>query len=175
MAFRKCRGYEFSVSNLIYVETTIPSFYTEKRTEIAVAARRNWTREWWTKAEPGRRLVTSAVVFEELERIPDAARRAESLALVGSLEQLDFTEEIAEIADVYVHHKLMPAEAMGDADHLALASFYSCDMLVTWNCRHLANANKAGHIRRVNALLGFRTPMLVTPLELLERNYESES
>lgn len=164
-----------SVSNLVYVETTIPSFYTERRTDIGVAARRNWTREWWAKPEAGRRLVTSAVVFEELERIPDAVRRAESLALVGSLEQLDFTEEIAEIADVYVHHKLMPAEAMGDADHLALASFYSCDMLVTWNCRHLANANKAGHIRRVNALLGFRTPMLVTPLELLERNYESES
>jgi hypothetical protein len=47
-------------------------------------------------------------------------------------------------------------------------------MLVTWNCRHLANANKAGHIRRVNALLGFRTPMLVTPIELLEKDYESE-
>jgi hypothetical protein len=49
---------------------------------------------------------------------------------------------------------------------LALASFYNCDMLVTWNCRHLANANKSGHIRRVNALLGLRTPMLVTPLQL---------
>jgi predicted nucleic acid-binding protein len=162
------------VSALIYVETTIPSFYTETRTSIDIAARRTWTREWWAKNEPGRRLVTSAVVFEELERIPDAARRAESIALVRPLEQLDFTEEIAEIADVYIHHKLMPTEALGDADHLALASFYNCDMLVTWNCRHLANANKAGHIRRINALLGFRTPMLVTPLELLEKNYESE-
>jgi hypothetical protein len=114
------------------------------------------------------------VVFDEPEGIPDPARREESLALVRSLEQLEYTEEIAEIADVYVHHKLMPAEAMGDADHLAPASFYNCDMLVTWNCRHLANANKAGHIRRVNALLGFRTPMLVTPLELLEKNYESK-
>ena len=59
--------------------------------------------------------------------------------------------------------------ALGDADHLALASFYACDMLVTWNCRHLANANKTGHIRRVNALLGLRSPMLITPLELLEQ------
>jgi len=69
----------------------------------------------------------------------------------------------------------VPAEALGDADHLALASFYNCDMLVTWNCRHLANANKAGHIRRVNALLGLRTPLLVTPLELLEQDYENET
>jgi predicted nucleic acid-binding protein len=166
---------EVSDPSLIYVETTIPSFHTERRTAIGVQARRNWTREWWTKPKPNQRLVTSVVVFEELEKIPDAARRAESIALVRPLEQLNFTEEIAEIADVYIHHKLMPSEATGDADHLALASFYNCDMLVTWNCRHLANAHKAGHIRRVNALLGFRTPLLVTPLELLEKDYERET
>jgi len=124
---------------------------------------------------PDQQLVTSAVVIEELERIPDAARREESLAQIRPLEQLNYTAEVAEIAEVYIRHKLMPAEVTGDADHLALASFYNCDMLVTWNCRHLANANKAGHIRRVNALLGLRTPMLVTPLELLEKDYEDES
>jgi hypothetical protein len=48
-------------------------------------------------------------------------------------------------------------------------------MLLTWNCRHLANANKTGHIRRVNALPGLRMPMLVTPLELLEKDDEVES
>ena len=46
------------------------------------------------------------------------------------------------------------------------------DFLLTWNCRHLANANKFGHIRRVNALLGFFVPTMATPLERLG---ESES
>jgi predicted nucleic acid-binding protein len=132
-----------------------------------------WTRQWWANPMPDQRLVTSAVVFEELEHIPDIARRERSLALIRGLEQLNYTVEIAEIEEVYVSHKLMPAEATGDADHLALASFYNCDMLVTWNCRHLANANKAGHIRRVNALLGLRTPMLVTPLQLLEKDHKT--
>jgi predicted nucleic acid-binding protein len=143
------------VSTLIYVETTIPSFYSETRTDIGVLARRGWTHQWWANRKPDQQLVTSVVVFEELERIPDADRREKSLALVHPLEQLDYTLEIAEIAEVYVRHKLMPAEATGDADHLALASFYNCDMLVTWNCRHLANANKTGHLRRVNAFWGF--------------------
>jgi hypothetical protein len=163
------------MSTLIYVETTIPSFYTERRAGIDIKARRDWTREWWDNPRPDQRLVTSAVVFEELGKIPDAARRDESIALVRRLEELDYTAEVAEIAAVYLQHKLMPAGAIGDADHLALASFYNCDMLVTWNCKHLANANKLGHIRRVNALLGLRTPLLVTPLELLEKDYESET
>ena len=163
------------MSALIYVETTIPSFYTEKRKGVEIEARRKWTREWWMKPKPGQRLVTSAVVLEELERIPDPSRRDESVALLRELEELDYVAEIEEIAAVYLQHKLMPAEALGDADHLALASFYNCDILVTWNCKHLANANKTGHIRRVNALLGLRTPLLVTPLELLEKDYESET
>ncbi len=64
-------------------------------------------------------------------------------------------------------HKLMPSDPGGDALHLALASYHKCDFLATWNCRHLANANKFGHVRRVNTLLGLYVPALVTPLELL--------
>ena len=77
--------------------------------------------------------------------------------------------------EVYFGHKLMPREARGDADHLALASFHHCDLLVTWNRKHLANANKFGHIHRVNALLGLRRPALVAPLQLLEQDDESET
>ena len=61
----------------------------------------------------------------------------------------------------------MPADIGGDALHLALASYHECDFLLTWNCRHLANANKFGHVRRINTLLGLHIPALVTPLELL--------
>ncbi len=62
---------------------------------------------------------------------------------------------------------VMPADPAGDALHLALASYHKCDFLVTWNCQHLANANKFGHIRLVNGMLGLFVPALVTPLELL--------
>lgn len=80
---------------------------------------------------------------------------------------LAITPAIAEIVEAYVQHHLMPADPTGDALHLALASFHKCDFLVTWNCRHLANANKFGHIRRVNQLLDLYVPVLATPLELL--------
>lgn len=74
---------------------------------------------------------------------------------------------VVEIVEAYIRHKVMPGDPRGDALHLALASFYKCDFLATWNCLHLANANKFAHIRRVNALLGLFVPALVTPLQLL--------
>ena len=67
----------------------------------------------------------------------------------------------------------LPARASEDADHVAYAAVNEVDFLVTWNCQHIANANKFGHIRRVNTLLGLFVPALVTPLELLGVDHES--
>ena len=69
----------------------------------------------------------------------------------------------------------MPADPGGDALHLALASYHKCDFLVTWNCQHLANANKFGHIRRVNAMLGLFVPALVTPLAQRVRRHVQQA
>lgn len=151
----------------VYVETTIPSFYFEKRSQPEMVARRKWTRIWWEKAVVEHELVTSEAVLDELAR-GDFEGRDSCLALVDSLPLLSVQPPIAEIVEAYVAHHLMPRDPAGDALHLALASFHRCDFLVTWNCRHLANANKFDHLRRVNGILGLFVPSLVTPLELLE-------
>lgn len=64
----------------------------------------------------------------------------------------------------------MPRDAAGDALHLALASHYAMDVLLTWNCKHLANPNKFDHIDRGNAELGLRSPLLTTPLNYLSED-----
>ena len=61
----------------------------------------------------------------------------------------------------------MPNDPQGDALHLAIASYYKMDIWLTWNCRHLANANKFNPIRRVNYEMGLPTPILATPLNYL--------
>ena len=62
-----------------------------------------------------------------------------------------------------ISHQFMPADPAGDALHLALASVHKCDFLLTWNCRHLANANKFAQIRSVKGRLGLFAPTLTTP------------
>jgi hypothetical protein len=62
---------------------------------------------------------------------------------------------------------IMPQEPQGDAFHLAIASFYRVDILLTWNCTHLANPNKFDFITRINRELGLTTPELKTPHDYL--------
>jgi hypothetical protein len=149
-----------------YVETTIPSFYHEARTTPDIIARREWTRQWWADAPARYELVTSPAVLDELASGPPERSR-EWLAFVRELPLLPVEEAIGEIIQAYLRHRVMPTDPTGDALHLALASYHKCDFLVTWNCKHLANANKIGHIRRVNTMLGLFVPAIVTPLELL--------
>ena len=155
------------MSKLIYIETTIPSFYHESRPQPELVAMRNWTREWWKDAALLHQLVTSDAVLAELDLTPEP-KRTDCLALTAGLPVLEDPPEIDETVEFYIAHKLMPAGLAGDARHLALAAWHTCDVLVTWNCRHIANPNKLEHLHHLHDLLGLHTPVLATPYQLLE-------
>ena len=151
----------------VYIETSIPSFYFEVRTEPEMVARREWTRLWWNQCRQNYEVVSSEAVLAELAG-GEFPGRNEALALVNQMSLLAIEEPIMEIVEDYIKHRLMPSDPLGDALHLAITSYHGCDFLLTWNCKHIANANKFSHIRRINAILGIYCPSLVTPLELLE-------
>lgn len=150
----------------VYIETSIPSFYFEGRVAPEMVARRGWTRQWWDHAAGLYEIVTSAAVIAELSR-GDFPNKDQCLALMTPVPLVTMDPAILDIVKAYIANQVMPNDPVGDALHLALSSYHKCDFLLTWNCRHLANANKFGHIRRINHLLGLFVPSLVTPLELL--------
>lgn len=150
----------------VYIETSIFSFYHDRRQSPAVIAMRDWTRRWWDGHRQRYEVVTSTAVLAELDT-GSLPHRDDALAMALGLPAIPVEDDILEIVEVYIKHRVMPNDPVGDALHLALASFHKFDYLLTWNCEHLANANKFGHIRRVNTLLGLQVPALVTPLELM--------
>jgi len=157
-----------------YVETTVVSFYFNARPEPEMVARQNWTRRWLDAALlTSDELVTSVAVETELNtgKFPN---KSDMIELVSRFPLLDINDAVIEAVEAYIANHVMPNDPGGDAFHLAAASFHRCDFLVTWNCRHIANANKFGHIRRVNAILGLGNPALVTPLQLLNEETDNE-
>lgn len=147
----------------VYLDTTIFSYYVDERPEVGVHIER--TKEWWDKERFFYNLYLSNFVLEELKssNFPNqikAIKLAKSIQLLRSIEQID------KIVEIYLKNKLMPSKDTRDALHLAFASVYKIDILLTWNCSHLANVNKKVHIRNINAGLGLFVPEIVTPLEL---------
>lgn len=150
----------------VYIETTIPSFYYTLRRDLESRAMQSWTRKWWAQYADQFTLVSSIVVINELSD-GTSEKTQDRINLVKDLEMLSVTTEIDQIAQTYIDRLIMPQDMFGDAHHVALASFYNVDALLTWNYKHIANLNKIYRIRQINQELGLPTPELATPLNYL--------
>ena len=98
----------------IYIETTIPSFYYETRTEPEMVARKNWTRDWWNNHRKSYTIATSEAVLNELEE-GDFPNKKKKIELVSELDIVEITEDIIDIVEVYIQHHVMPRDPTGDA------------------------------------------------------------
>jgi len=98
----------------IYVETSIPSFYHEIRTEPEMIARREWTRQFWDELSRNYILTTSLAVLDELNN-GDYPKKEKCLELMENLPLVTIEKEIATIVRAYIHHKVMPDNPLGDA------------------------------------------------------------
>ena len=154
----------------VYLDTTIPSYYYDTREQTAFLTRE--TRRWFRQEAPLYRVVVSEATLVEAATGAYESK-AKMVAFIQKWPALKYDPLLTEIAATYVEHRLMPAEFGGDALHLAYASFHKIDFLMTWNCNHLANANKRQHIRVMNARLGLAVPEIVTPLALVSEKKES--
>jgi hypothetical protein len=155
----------------VYIETTIPSYYFETRTTAQAIAWRRATRVWWDMYRSRYKLITSRYVLEELA----AARPPKSTSGAAMLADAQLVDELPrtlEVAAYYLDHKLIPRDNMTDAVHLALASIHKADFLLTWNCLHLANDNKAKHIAVLNKRLKLAVPNITTPYTLLPQELD---
>ncbi|MBM2815315.1 MAG: hypothetical protein HW421_2077 [Ignavibacteria bacterium] len=151
----------------VYLDTTIPSFLFDERERSSFFA--DITKKWWEEESSNFDVCLSRETITELSQgeIPHLLK---ALDFALKLEVLPDTNEIIEIAEIYIKNKLMPQILKGDSIHLAFASFYKVDFLLTWNCNHLANANKRQQIRIINSRLNLPTPDIITPLELFREN-----
>ncbi len=150
----------------IYIETTIPSAYYTLRTDDVSLARQKLTRQWWEEYANLFTLTSSTAVIDELEA-GSGAVTLDRLTLLDSVEMFNPTVESVQISQIYIEKLIMPQKEGGDALHLAIASFHHVDILLTWNCTHLANPNKFDFIARINRELGLITPELKTPHDYL--------
>ena len=150
----------------VYIETSIPSIYYTLRTDTESVARMNWTRQWWAEFADEFTLVSSPAVVAELRR-GTGKTTGQRLSLLANLELLEITDTVEDVAKIYIDRLVMPNDPGGDALHLAVSSVHRVDVLLTWNCQHLANPRKMEHIRVVNYELGLPMPQLTTPLNYL--------
>jgi hypothetical protein len=156
----------------IYIESTIPSYVVARPArDIVQAARQQITRDWWEFRRADHELFTSQVVLDEVAS-GEMAKANERLALLAQIDLLDITDGAGALTKSILGSGLLPAAADRDAAHIALATVHEMDILLTWNCRHIANAAIQARLRKLADAAGFTLPVICTPEEMLENNHE---
>jgi len=154
------------VKKRVYIETTIVSYLTARPSrDVVRLAHQQTTREWWEQHRRKYALCASQFVLDEAgDGDPDAA--AGRLAALQDVPVLGDSAEVRALAKAFVEHGILPETAAIDALHLAVAVVHEVDILLTWNCRHLANAAILGDIGRLARDKGYEMPIVCTPEEL---------
>jgi hypothetical protein len=150
-----------------YVETSIVSYLTSRVSEdLVVAAHQRVTREWWA-GRMGFDLYVSQFVWDEASR-GDAEAAAQRMAIIEALPFLELTDDATQLAGRLLAGGGLPSIARVDAFHVAIATVHGMDYLLSWNCKHIANATLRSRIEAICRAAGFEPPVICTPLELGE-------
>lgn len=151
----------------VYIETSIISYLTARPSrDLLVAANQESTHEWWEGHRGNFDLFISPLVLEEAgQGDEDAAQRR--LKALEAVNMLEIVDEARILADALLRSLALPSKAQDDAAHIALAAVHRLDYLLTWNCRHINNAEKKALIRQVCAEHGYVCPEICTPMELM--------
>ena len=152
---------------IVYVETTVPSLLAARpSTDVIVAGDQEVTRQWWEHRRGAFRLYVSDFVIEEVSR-GDPSAAAKRMDLLEGVPELEIDEETVRLVSRIMDSRVIPARAGADAGHIAVATRYGVDYLLTWNCRHIANAEIVRSLGSVVGDLGYQLPVICTPKELL--------
>ena len=151
-------GTIYFMKKSLYLETSVIGAYLDNGEPF----RRDMTIRWWEHELSEYRAFSSILVRRELEHLKEPHRSA-YLNLLEPLEELSLPDEAAILTEGYISRGIFHRKYTGDAMHVALASVYKIDYLVTWNFGHIANVRKQARVRLFNAAAGFFVPMIVTP------------
>jgi predicted nucleic acid-binding protein len=154
----------------VYIESSVISYLTARPSrDVVVASRQTITSEWWTDHMVRYEVYISALVIEEISAGNPIAAAAR-LQAVANIPSVTIDPDAELLAEALLAAGAVPANSTRDALHIAIATLQGADFLLTWNFKHINNAETRGIIAKVIADHGWACPVLCSPEELVGKS-----
>ena len=155
------------MTETVYVETSIIGYLSARSSNnLILMANVEATREWWDSRRSQFALYISQVVLDEVAR-GDSAIAAQRLEILRDFPLLEVEQAVQNLAAQFLRQSNLPLKAADDALHIAVATVYGLDYLLTWNCKHIANAQIQKKLAQISLNSGYELPIICTPYELM--------
>ena len=115
----------------------------------------------------------SPVVINEIKKCPEPRQSL----MFEKLEQISFQilneiDEVYDLADEYIKGGVLNEKSRDDCLHIAYAVIYNCDVIVSWNFKHLVNFKTINKIKVVNTIQMYKEIGIISPTMLIEEGIE---
>jgi hypothetical protein len=158
----------------VYIESSVISYLTARPSrDLVTAANQKLTQLWWRKPRSRFDLYVSEMVILEVGK-GDAEAAMTRLAVAEQIPSVTSTLECSLLAEHLMQASRLPQAAARDAFHIAIAAIHRMDFLLTWNCRHIANAVLMPEFSAIMSSWGYVSPVICTPSQLLQRGFIHE-
>jgi predicted nucleic acid-binding protein len=130
------------------------------------------TKLFWNDCAQGKyEIYISDMVTNEIMRCaePKHSQMLDNLRLIN-LEVLPETDEIVELATEYIKGGVLREKSFDDCLHIAYAVANNCDVIVSWNFKHLVNFRTIDRVKIINAINRYKEISIVSPTMLLEED-----
>lgn len=151
----------------VYLETSVISYLTAvSGRDVIALARQEITRDWWSMHRQNYELYVSDAVEQEAA-LGNSMMSESRLQSMKPLMKLATSERAIELAESLVLHRAVPAKASADALHIAIATVEEMKFLLSWNFKHIVNAQMQGKIGEICMDEGFEPVIICTPESLV--------
>ncbi len=146
----------------IYIDTSVFGGYFDKEFDTE-------TKPFFEKVIKDEiKAIISDVLELEIYRAPDFIQDFYESLPNDIIEKVELTDEIRDLADKYINENVVGKTSRADCQHIALATVYKADVLVSWNFKHIVNLEKIRGYNSINLREGYQMIEIRTPKEIFD-------
>ena len=144
----------------VYVDTSVFGGVLDK--EFSEASQRFFRQV----AKENYVVLLSGETLRELVGAPEAVREVWRNLDPNSIEEIEINIEVEQLAKAYVETGVLQMASLSDALHVAAATVFGADLILSWNFKHIVNFNRIRGFNGVNVHMGYRSMSIMSPLEI---------
>lgn len=146
----------------VYIDTSVVGGAFDEEFKL-------WTNLFFKAVRNGEyKIAVSSILKEELLNAPERVKNFLSDIPDEQIVNIKVIDEAIERADLYLDAGITGRGSLADCTHIATATVYKIDILISWNFKHIVNLNKIKLYNGVNIQHGYGNLEIRTPRELLD-------
>ena len=150
----------------VYLDTSVVSYLDQQDAPEKMEE----TKEVWERIKQGQYdVVISTLVLDELQKCQQPKRSL----LMDKVKEIDCTilsveEDTVRLAEKFIDFGVLKKRSFEDCQHIAAAILSGCDIIVSWNFKHIVNVKTIRGVKVVTTLEGYKDILIYPPSALLD-------